>query len=176
MREGGQGKTGPDTSGRFFFELSGLVRYARSRPPLVLSGLVRHVRFCPPFAVFVPSLVRLTMSLTKAQLEHFRKRLLEERERVTRDLARYHAETESSLRDESGELSAAPVHLADLGTDTEDQELDASNAARQSFELEEIDAALERLYHRPEEYGKCEKTGQPIPYERLDLIPWARTC
>lgn len=116
------------------------------------------------------------MSLTKAQLEHFRKRLLEERERVTRDLARYHAETESSLRDESGELSAAPVHLADLGTDTEDQELDASNAARQSLELEEIDAALERLYHRPEEYGKCEKTGQPIPYERLDLIPWARTC
>ena len=116
------------------------------------------------------------MSFTKAQLEHFRRRLLEERERVTRDLARYHAKTERSLRDESGELSSAPVHLADLGTDTEDQELDASNAARQSFELEEIDAALERLYRRPEEYGRCEKTGQPIPYERLDLIPWARTC
>jgi RNA polymerase-binding transcription factor DksA len=42
--------------------------------------------------------------------------------------------------------------------------------------LEEIDEALERLYHRPDEYGRCEKTGEPIAYERLDLIPWARTC
>lgn len=100
-------------------------------------------------------------------------RLLEERERVTRDLARYHAQTEVSLREQSGELSSAP---SELGTDTEDQELDAANAARQSLELEEIDAALERLYHRPDEYGRCEKTGEPIAYERLDLIPWARTC
>jgi len=116
------------------------------------------------------------MAFTNAQLEHFRKRLLEERERVTRDLARYHASTERSLRDASGELSSAPVHLADLGTDTEDQELDASNAERKSLELEEIDAALERLYSRPEEFGRCETTGEAIPYERLDLIPWARTC
>lgn len=113
------------------------------------------------------------MSFTTAQLEHFRVRLLEERERVTRDLARYHAQTEVSLREQSGELSSAP---GELGTDTEDQELDAANAARQSLELEEIDAALERLYHRPDEYGRCEKTGEPIAYERLDLIPWARTC
>jgi RNA polymerase-binding transcription factor DksA len=116
------------------------------------------------------------MAFTKAQLEHFRKRLLEERERVTRDLARYHAQTQRTLRDESGELSSAPVHLADLGTDTEDQEIDAANAARQSIELENIDAALERLYHRPNEYGMCEKTGEPIPFERLDIIPWATTC
>lgn len=116
------------------------------------------------------------MAFTKAQLEHFRKRLVEERERIVRDLARYHAQTSRSMRDESGELSAAPVHLADLGTDTEDQELDASNAARQTHELEEIDDALERLYHRPETYGVCIKTGEAIPYERLDLIPWATTC
>ena len=113
------------------------------------------------------------MALTKGQLEHFRARLLEERERVTRDLARYHAQSQVSLRDQSGELSTAP---GEMGTDTEDQEVDAANAARQSLELEEIDAALDRLYHTPEEYGRCEKTGEPISYERLDLIPWARTC
>ena len=88
------------------------------------------------------------MAFTKTQLEHFRKRLLEERERIARDLARYHAQTEVSLRDQSGELSTAP---GELGTDTEDQELDASNAARQTHELEEIDEALERLYHRPDQ-------------------------
>ena len=113
------------------------------------------------------------MAFTKPQLEHFRTRLLEERERVARDLARYYAQTEVSLRDQSGTLSAAP---GELGTDTEDQEIDATNAARQTHELEEIDEALERLYHRPNEYGLCEKTGEPIPFERLDLIPWATTC
>lgn len=113
------------------------------------------------------------MAFTKVQLEHFRTRLMEERERVVRDLARYHAQTQVPLREQSGELSTAP---GELGTDTEDQELDASNAARQTHELEEIDAALERLYHRPAEYGLCEKTGEPISYERLDIIPWATTC
>jgi len=123
-----------------------------------LSGVVLS---CPPYVIH------------ESQLEHFRTRLLEERERVTRDLARYHAQSQVSLRDQSGALSTAP---GEMGTDTEDQEIDAANAARQSLELEEIDAALERLYQRPDEYGRCEKTGDQIPYERLDLIPWARTC
>ena len=50
------------------------------------------------------------------------------------------------------------------------------NAARETAELAEIDAALERLYQRPEDYGRCERTGTPIPFERLDLVPWACTC
>lgn len=115
------------------------------------------------------------MSLTKAQLQHLEKRLLEERARIAADLARYHAETEDSELDESGELSAAPVHPADLGTDNEDQEIAALNAERQSTELSEIDAALDRLYQRPGEFGRDERSGQPIPFERLDIIPWART-
>jgi len=45
-----------------------------------------------------------------------------------------------------------------------------------SRELEEIDAALERLYRTPERFGICEETGRPIPFERLEIIPWARTC
>jgi DnaK suppressor protein len=37
----------------------------------------------------------------------------------------------------------------------------------------EIDAALERLMSG--RYGVSEATGKPIAYERLVLIPWART-
>jgi DnaK suppressor protein len=37
----------------------------------------------------------------------------------------------------------------------------------------EIDAALERLMSG--RYGVSEATGKPIAYERLLLIPWART-
>ena len=40
----------------------------------------------------------------------------------------------------------------------------------------EIDGALERLYRDPKRFGVCERTGEPIPFARLDLIPWARTC
>ena len=55
-------------------------------------------------------------------------------------------------------------------------ELDASNAARQSTELGEIADALQRLYTTPERFGICEETGEDIPFERLDIIPWAHTC
>jgi RNA polymerase-binding transcription factor DksA len=55
-------------------------------------------------------------------------------------------------------------------------ELDAVNETRISRELTEINAALDRLYRNPQQFGICEDTGADIPYERLDLIPWARTC
>jgi RNA polymerase-binding transcription factor DksA len=42
--------------------------------------------------------------------------------------------------------------------------------------LFEIDAALDRLHRAPERFGVCEDTGKDIPFERLDVIPWARTC
>jgi RNA polymerase-binding transcription factor DksA len=54
-----------------------------------------------------------------------------------------------------------------------ESELDAANSTRISRELA---AALDRLYRNPEQFGVCQETGVPIPYERLDLIPWARTC
>jgi RNA polymerase-binding transcription factor DksA len=116
------------------------------------------------------------MTLALAQRKHLERRLLEERERVVRALARYTQASRDTGREESGEISAFRVHMADVGTDTADQEFDAANAARQSSELAEIDAALERLYQRPDDYGRCEHDGEPIPFARLDVVPWARTC
>ena len=75
----------------------------------------------------------------------------------------------------SGDLSLMPFHPADLGTDTMDEELDESNATRATRELTQIDAALERLYKSPEKFGVCDD-GREIPFERLDIIPWAQTC
>ena len=115
------------------------------------------------------------MALTPTQRKHLEARLLEERTRVVDALARYHRDTRDTPQQESGDLSAFHTHMADQGTGTEDQEVDALNAERET-ELAEIDAALERLYTRPEEYGRCERSGKPIPFERLDLVPWARTC
>ena len=117
------------------------------------------------------------MQLTTAQREHLERRLREERERVLRDLDRQLADiSDGDEQDRAGDLTKVPFHLADIGTDAIDTEVTTSNAARQSRELAEIDAALERLYRTPERFGICEDTGEPIPFERLDIIPWARTC
>ena len=117
------------------------------------------------------------MALSPTQRKHLEQRLLEERKRALRTLSRTVNESaDGDEQDRSGDLTSMPLHMADLGTDTMQQELDASNATRVSRELAEIDAALERLYQAPEKFGVCEDTGKPIPFTRLDLIPWARTC
>jgi DnaK suppressor protein len=117
------------------------------------------------------------MSLTEEQRSHLERRLLEERARALRVLNRtVEDHSGASDQDRAGDLSSVPFHVADRGTDTMQTEIDASQATRVSRELAEIDAALERLYQRPEQFGICEDTGREIPFERLDIIPWARTC
>jgi RNA polymerase-binding transcription factor DksA len=117
------------------------------------------------------------MPLSDAQRRHLESRLHEERARALEDLNRALGERSAEdVQDRAGDLTLVPFHAADRGTDTMNDELDASNATRASRELAEIDAALARLYAAPDRFGRCEDTGADIPFERLDLIPWARTC
>lgn len=116
------------------------------------------------------------MPLSAAQRQHIERRLLDERQRILTDLGRYSEQGSLTEQERSGDLTVVPLHAADLGTDANQEEFDAANASRESNELEEIDGALERLYHTPERFGICEATGEEIPFERLDIIPWARTC
>jgi DnaK suppressor protein len=116
------------------------------------------------------------MPLTDKQRRHLERRLGEERAQIARILNRYQDEQSATERERAGDVSAFPTHPADEGTDTYDAEVEGSLAARATEELHEIDAALERLHRNPEGFGVCEQTGKPIPFARLDLIPWARTC
>jgi DnaK suppressor protein len=116
------------------------------------------------------------MTLSRKQLEHLERRLKEERSRALGALNRSVAEYSGSTDQErSGDLTSMPLHMADVGTDTMQEELDASNETRISRELAEIDAALTRLYKSPESFGLSESTGTQIPFERLDAVPWARS-
>ncbi len=115
------------------------------------------------------------MPLNKSQLKEIEGLLHEERERALRIVNRAVEDT-SGEQDRAGDLSSMPLHLADRGTDTMQDELDASNATRVTRQLVEIDAALERLIQTPEKFGVCEATGADISYERLKIIPWARTA
>jgi DnaK suppressor protein len=115
------------------------------------------------------------MALTDRQRRHLEARLQEERERALAIVRRYDEGRDTSEEAADGDLSKYPFHLADQGTDSYDQEMTTQFAQRASRELEEIDAALQRLYEHPERFGLSEATGEPIPFERLDIIPWART-
>lgn len=113
--------------------------------------------------------------LTDAQLNHIRERLLEERARALGDVNRSQADAAEGDLESTGDLSEAPTHNADRGTQTEDDELAATLAEREIGEITEIDAALERLYKHPRDFGRDERTGKDIPLARLEVIPWART-
>lgn len=115
------------------------------------------------------------MALTDDQRRHLEQRLQEERDRAQAILRQYDEQRGASQNAAAGDLSNYPFHIADQGTDSYDQEMSAQLAQRASRELEEIDAALRRLYETPERFGVSETTGEPIAFERLDIIPWART-
>lgn len=117
------------------------------------------------------------MTLTPDQLRHFERRLLEERTYILDGLNRtVDSESREDEEDRAGDVSKFPTHPADLGTDVVDEEIATSNATRMSAEIAEIDAALERLRTAPGTFGIDEGTGRPIPLDRLEIIPWARTA
>jgi 16S rRNA (guanine(527)-N(7))-methyltransferase RsmG/RNA polymerase-binding protein DksA len=101
-------------------------------------------------------------------LEHFRKILMAERERLLKEIESVASDTQA--------LDAAAEGAEDLG---DVAELDAQNAIDQRLledlqgRLEEVEAALKRIEEGS--YGICEKTGRPIPVERLEAYPAART-
>lgn len=111
--------------------------------------------------------------LTEDQIRHLENRLLEERRAATQSLSSTTADIESNITDD-GDLSKVPSHLADQASDVQDEELDTIIAERESDRIEVIDDALRRLRDKPDAFDVSVASGETIPFERLDLIPWTR--
>ncbi|MFI5280943.1 MAG: hypothetical protein ACHQU1_10625, partial [Gemmatimonadales bacterium] len=78
------------------------------------------------------------MGLTKKQLQHFEKRLLEERARALKELGHYDESFNATLQASDGDLSSYSFHMADQGTDAMEREkafLMASKEGRFLFHL-----------------------------------------
>jgi DnaK suppressor protein len=113
--------------------------------------------------------------LTAKDLAHFQDLLLQKRREIIGSVNEIHDEAlKNSRMDASGDLSSMPIHMADLGSDTYEQEfaLDLMDSERKL--LHEIDDALRRIAENT--YGLCEATGKPIKKARLEAQPWARYC
>jgi RNA polymerase-binding protein DksA len=106
--------------------------------------------------------------LTKKQLNHYRELLLAKRHEIIGDLG---AIEQEALRNVDG-ATHMPIHMADVGTDTYDQDFMLGLAEAERKQLLEIDDALMRIQQNT--YGVCMMTGEPIPDARLEARPWAK--
>ncbi len=120
--------------------------------------------------------VKKPKPMPKKQLQHFEKRLLDERKRVLKELG-HHSETLGPNGEAAeGDNSAYSFHMADQGTDAMEREKAFLFASKEGRFLWHIDQALRRLYKAPETFGTCHQCGEDIAFERLDALPNARYC
>ncbi len=107
--------------------------------------------------------------LNAKDLRYYRDLLLEKRRELVGDVS---AMEEQALQATGGNLSNLPIHMADIGSDTFDQDFMLGLAETERARLREIDEALQRVVDKT--YGICQMTGKPIPKARLDAKPWAK--
>lgn len=72
------------------------------------------------------------------------------------------------------ELSNAPFHLGDRGTDEFLFDMNTVLLENEEYLVNEVRAALGRLQN--DGYGRCEHCARAIPKARLEAIPYARYC
>ena len=107
--------------------------------------------------------------LSPKTLNEYRNLLLIKRAELAGDLSAMEAK---ALRSDGGNLSNVPIHMADVGSDTYDQDFMLGLAETERGRLREIDEALRRIDDRT--YGVCQMTGKVIPKARLAAKPWAK--
>ncbi|MGE5582344.1 MAG: TraR/DksA C4-type zinc finger protein [Bacillota bacterium] len=113
--------------------------------------------------------------MDQAQLNQFKKRLLEEKARIEEELGKSEQfQVNQSISESIGELSTYDNHPADIASETFEREKDLAlrNNAREI--LARINEALENIDKG--DYGKCESCGREINPERLEAIPYTTFC
>ncbi len=110
---------------------------------------------------------------SKTELQEFRT-LLTVRKRILQgDVKGLESEAMKKGAD-GGDLSTIPMHLADLGTDSFEQDMSLGLMESESDELQQIEEAFERITDGT--FGLCETCKKKVPKERLKAIPYARLC
>ncbi len=114
--------------------------------------------------------------MNKKQRTHLEKRLVEERDRVMKELGTYSESFSSTLQASDGDLSSYSFHMADQGTDAMEREKQFLMASKEGRYLWHVNQALRRLYASPKTFGRCHNCEKVITFERLDALPHARLC
>ena len=108
---------------------------------------------------------------TDLDLDHFRTILEAERERVLDQIKHIDSsDPESATAGELDELANYDQHMADQATTTFLREQDQALQVGLRSELEQVDAALERVEEGT--FGYCERCGAMISLDRLEVLPY----
>ncbi|WP_173915774.1 hypothetical protein [Halobacillus sp. Marseille-Q1614] len=112
--------------------------------------------------------------LSEKQIQDFKKKLEEMKEETEEDLEKYQKEKadEDSSSDYEGELSSVSDHPGDLGTFQHERAKEQTLHEQTREKLIDINDALQRIEDGT--YGKSVVSGEPIPLERLEVMPTAR--
>ena len=101
-----------------------------------------------------------------AFFDHFRQKLLDQRQQITRRL--------DELREELRGLEQTPRELEEWAQEEKDRDILIRLEDRETEELRKIQAALGLIDRK--EYGYCQNCGKPIPRARLEELPTAFRC
>lgn len=115
--------------------------------------------------------------MKKQDLDEFKLQLQQLRARIRGDVEHI---TSGAL--DGGHDSKSPTHMAELGTETFEQDFSLGVMERDQDQLEEIERALKRINDGT--YGLCERcvtegkspAKAMIPKLRLKAVPFAREC
>ena len=107
--------------------------------------------------------------MDKKQIQYFKELLLKEKQRIVKKLLKL-----KEVEEQIGNSWDEPKDLEDWADITLTEDVQAIIATRDASVLNEIDIALGKIEKGT--YGICEKCGNSIEIERLELIPWTKFC
>ncbi len=81
---------------------------------------------------------------------------------------------DNALNKDHSKTTSMPINMAELGSDSSEQELTLSLLGSDKNALDQIEAAIVRI--EDGSYGRCEECGGKIPRSRLEAIPYAAQC
>lgn len=108
--------------------------------------------------------------MNQKKLQQFETQLQEMVDRMQRNVSA----SMDEARSPNSEMSNAPTHLGDLGTDEYLRDVNSVLVENETNLLNDALAALRRI--REGVYGRCENCGKEIARERLEVLPSTPYC
>ncbi|MCM8763821.1 MAG: TraR/DksA C4-type zinc finger protein [Candidatus Omnitrophica bacterium] len=112
--------------------------------------------------------------MNKKEMKVFKDALLKERERILKSISHLEENTQQGSRGNISQSAGVPTHIADLGTDAFEKDLDLNLTSSELELLEKIEESLKKIEEK--KYGICETCNKPIPKARLRAVPYAKLC
>jgi DnaK suppressor protein len=114
------------------------------------------------------------MKMKKAEVKPFKEMLLHLRARLRGDVSTLANAALSKSSSANGSGSSVPSHIADMGSDTYEQDNTILLMNNEGETLTQVENALERV--EAGAYGFCTECSGKIPKMRLNAIPYTPYC